>query len=1122
MATVTVPEDDLDGAYTGPSTYEVRWKSGSLSYSASFDVVPRVPSGGRFYFTMMLGGDAPGRPGVGSWDVIQGATIIASSTAPNGWSFWGSFPHSEMVGSPYEVGLQLPQFPANTPLAPGTYEFRYTDGQFNYSATFDVDFSSPTSIVPNPPHGYLQDSMTQTDWMANTVPTDAPEGPGGDTPTASGGPSSALSVDLVHGVVDVDAGPDLVVYNPNGPAVPFERRYRTAMAAGNLASAGMPVGWTHNWDFKIFPSDSTHWKPLQLVYPSGASETLIPHTDSGGQSLNDNSLTIPTGAPYVANGSPSGTTGYWQHLYLQGNGAFRMDFTDSQLGYYRLHQVTNDNGSTLTFGYTNGELTSIVSAQGDGQNQTQLLTLGYTNSGGLLSRATDNITNNYRSYGIDGQYSELLTVSQINGSAAEWTYGYTTINNNQPYLNSVQTTDSNGGSTLPLAAVQYEPLTGRASSLTDAKGNSRQYTYTAFGGAAVSVYDNNSVLQDQYVEQCDSQGRGTSYTTAAGDMTSWGYNNSNPSIPSTIVEPLNDSTTYIADTTKGNLQSAQFQYGDHTNLTWDYTQPSWAPMGTLSRIQEFGNDSTSKAATSYTYYSSTGSGGIVGYLHTSTSPLGAVATYTYTPLGDVSSVTVTDTQSNVLHQTTYGYSQKLDSNGNPIAAAERYGLPYSVTQSVDGNTARDRTTWFDYDAGGRLTAEWDALGNKVAITSNQYDQPTSVTMPLSHTLTLGYASNYGTSTGKPLERAKLQAPDQNGQLATIDSLFGATYDNEAGGQSASDAMSHSNTSTLDPHFDLSTLTDANLRPMHQFAPHPFSRTQDSILGSSTHQLAFGTTFDKNGNVSNRNSPSGTLAGFDGIDASVAPELKDNDIPRQLTYSTTTASPYSGDGYVTVDHDPFGLPHDTVTSSYYTFGGSTVNDSGCQHTYSYNDEDEVTDDMIWNGLSMSPTQTIHYDYNVDGSRHDMYVPIASPQNVTGGYAYVRFIYTYDRLGEVTEIDVNYASSTSDPGTPFTWAKYEYDADGRVTIMRTQKVCTVYTYDALGRLTLLENLTPDFAPDTTVQPLHGSDWVLDPDASSDPHYATDWHTVLSRFTGFTYDAQDNLMGYSIETAVTAGYV
>ncbi len=128
---------------TAPSTasiangYEVRYNTGFQRYSATFDVVarttnPQVPEGGSATFAS-TGTDHPSA----TWDIIQGASTIATSTQPNGWQVGFNIQGSKLtvtappfatIASNYEVRFSYHPVPNSTAYASALFDV--TSGHF--------------------------------------------------------------------------------------------------------------------------------------------------------------------------------------------------------------------------------------------------------------------------------------------------------------------------------------------------------------------------------------------------------------------------------------------------------------------------------------------------------------------------------------------------------------------------------------------------------------------------------------------------------------------------------------------------------------------------------------------------------------------------------------------------------------------------------------------------------------------------------------------------------------------------------------------------------------------------------------------------------------------------------
>jgi RHS repeat-associated protein len=1017
--TITVPSNQ-----PAATAFEARFSEGSTVKSATFDVVPRITAGGVVTFWVPIGTACPSPL---EWDIVRNGSTVATSASPNGWTASRS-QRSWAAVLPFAMHA-----PYNAVIGQN-YEFRYSDG---HSTPFDIGYSVPTNIHPGVMNGVLEDAMTLPAWMEHLVPTDTSDAPGG-------GPSSAISIDLVHGVATVDGDADIVASNPNGDDVIFARRYRSVLAAGNLSSPGLATGWTHNWDYRIVPLSQNSWGSLQLVFPNGASELLVPIINEETH-LPTGSFLVSAGVPYIASGTPSATEGVWDQISLKHNGLSKEVFTLTGGTVYRLTQEVGDNGSLLNLSYTSQILTQIQS-QFPGGPSTTLLDIGITN--GAIITVSDPVAGHTRSFGYSN--GELATVSQINTANTEWSYSYTLIAN-QPYVNSVQTPDPHG--TNRVATISYDSTTGRATSLMDAKGQSHGYTFAFGQGGSVEISGPTGV-EDQYGATADQAGRIVSVTTAAGDTTTVGYGGVDPSVTTTVTRPLGAPLISLTDS-HGNVTKTTYPYGNHTDYTWEY--PAVAPFGRITKVQEFGNNGTSKLPITYEYYGPADPEGLEGYLKEIAYPYGGYEAYKYTAKGNVA--TVTGPTSTI----TYGYTTKF---GN-VSATERLGQPYSVHDLLG------RTSWFDYDNNGNLTWTRDPMGNESSDTLNQYGQPNQISMPMGRYLTIARAVD-----GKAPTSATLSGPSGS------TTLFQNTYDAEAATHVTTDANGNSNTSNLNGHFGLSNLLNGNGRPMHGFTPLPADRAFQATYGIGSHSVNVRAVYDQNG----RQQSSGPMPGLasNGITTAILPNLNDGlrDLPSQI--NTSLSSPVRGAGETLrhYDYDAFGRVTNISTSDGLAMtGGGTLFSGGTNH-FTYDDLDRV----IYSDA--------FYEYNPDGTRHKMHF----------GPGTTAYQYYYDAAQRITRIEVNAA----DPPSTIAWVNYEYDANDHVLAVRTPKATTLYAYNVLGQLTSLYNLTPDNKRDYLAPP--GQYLYTEPNGT--------FHSILSAFTNITYNSLGNRTGYSMVMEMERG--
>jgi RHS repeat-associated protein len=1035
--TITVPATQF-----AATAFEARFDYNGTGNSASFDVVPRITAGGIVTFWVPMGNACAA--GV-TWDIVRNGTTIATSSAANGWIA----ERSQRQDAPV-----LP-FAMRAPYAAvigQNYEFRYSDG---HSTPFDVGYSVPTNIHPGVTNGVLEDAMTLPGWMEHLVPTDTSDAPGG-------GPASVISIDLVHGVSTINPEADLVASNPNGEDVVFARQYRSVLAAGNLSSPGLPPGWTHNWDFRIVPLAQSSWGSLQLVYPNGASELLIPILD--GTQNPTGGFAVSGGVPYIASGTPSATPGVWTQIVLSHNGSAKEVFNLVGGTVYRLTQEIADNGSVLNLSYTSQALTQIDTHFVGGPN-TVLLNIGLSN--GFFGSVTDPIAAHSRTFSYSG--GELSAVSQVNSATIEWSYQYTTIAG-QPYVNSVQTMDPHG--TNRAATIGYDTDTGRATLLTDAKGQTHGYSF-AFGQGGSAQINGPSGVEDQYGVSADQSGRILSVTTMAGDVTSVAYGGVDPSVQTTVTPPLGSSTISLTDS-HGNVTRVTYPYGNYTDYTWDY--PTVAPFGRLTQVQEFGNDGSAQLPITYDYYGSGDPDGQEGFLKEVAYANGGYEGYTYTSKGNLATVTAPNTK--------LTFTYELRDAGGQIIAAERYGKPYKATNLLN------ETASFQYDSAGRLIGLEDPMGIVSSANYNQYSQVTSFSVATGDPLETIIQSTYSVP-GKAPTLLNLTATGQG----TVN-LLQAQYDSESAVSAVLDANSHSNSVALNGQFGLKNLTNGNGNLLHQSAPNPLLRKYITTFGTGANALATSAILDANGNVASGSGSNGRV------------------------FVVTPLQPYTGLVSSTLETDPATGENIQNEYVYDAFGRIQTTNSitldstiSIAHNYNYDDAGRIKSDTVSGHVPLFQYEPAYfpwgvtYQHNPNGTRFRMFVGARSSLGYPPNQAC--YTYSYDLQNRITNISVDLANYNLEiTGPHITSVQYEYDATGRVIACRSPKLVTRYAYNALGQLTKLENLTPDGSYDHS---------------APTQYRVTDnggLHTVLSSFSDLTYDALSNRTGMSFVAVTRTG--
>jgi YD repeat-containing protein len=604
-----------------------------------------------------------------------------------------SFAQNETVK---EVQVRLPA---------GTYTLRalaYNDAQRS-----DISHwlrSELSSVVVPQGGGTALPDIPPPAWAEDVVPT--------DTVSSGGlGPSSADYVNLASGVFEHRPPADIVVYNPIGPSVSFSRTYRSKLAQEGGFSPGLSPGWVHNYDITISGTAGS-WGALTLRYPNGATEQLTPVLDSNG---NPTGQFLFNGAPYIANGQPSGTPGRWNWLQLQFKDESRwvLHPSSNSPNLYRLVRMENLLRQGVNIEYdTSNRVMQISNDAGQ-----RLLTFSY--SGGVT--VSDYAGRTVRYTFTDGL---LTAVSQVSSTNPLWVYAYQWVSG-VPYLVSVGCADPTDGVGTRSHPVYYDGQ-GKVVLLEDANGNVRSYRYEG-GITTVTVYNTDGSVAHTWSQKVGNLNVDAGMRDAAGHESSVVYNGYRP-----------------VQVTNRNGQSTTLEYDQFFNLTrltpprvpavqYEYDTSQFA-LGRLVRVWQ-----GSKTPTEFVYYP-TGSSH-QGLLHrvrvpkpgTSGSGEQVEIEYVYTSLGNLLEVRApSPNPAQGVRTTRYFYeTDPFDAYSEP----ERLNCPLAVAV-YDGvfnpSDVNDRLLYrvsFRYDTSGRVTQVIDGLGSTTRITYNAAGQVETVTYP---------------------------------------------------------------------------------------------------------------------------------------------------------------------------------------------------------------------------------------------------------------------------------------------------------------------------------------------------------------------------------------------------------
>jgi len=816
-------------------------------------------------------------------------------------------------------------------------------------------------------------------WAVDVIPSDQCDSGGA-------GPSSSERVSLPSGVKENQPDSDLDVYNPAGPSVTYDRQYRSALAAAGYSSPGLPQGWADNYDLTITQSGTNY----TLRYPNGGTEDWT--TISG-------TVTPPAGTPYlvsVSSGSPVITFG--DHSTY----TFTADVGNPN--FYRLSAIANLAGQSVTINRDsiNGyRLTSVTNSLG-----TALLTFAYPTSTKMTVTDTSvsgdprQITYNF---GTVSGASTLLNVSKINDTSANymWAYGYQLINGH-PYLNSVQSASPTSATGLSGAARTAYDTHGYVAQLIDADGNTRSYQYNGTS-TQVTVTDPIGNVTETWTQNFSgSKNVDTGTTDSAGQSDSTVYASANPYEP-----------TSFYNKTAGN-QPLTLAYDQHGNVTTQTNRRG--VVSTLHQDPAFplGQVDTVTVGTKTPTYIAYNTNGTVQSVQIPTPGTVGVSSwvqtsFTYTPAGNIATITKPAPNSTAGATVTYTYSYTADPSydlsGNPGSCngvAEGNGEPLVVTDPLG------HSTHYRYDGHGNTTVFIDGVGNRTDYEYNAADQPTKVTYPAtgqqgSQRANVVYTYQY---VGGPLVTTKIY----NESLVLVRTIT-ETPGGEGEFKAQSGSVQQANVS-LDSRFRFTQLIDGN--------GNASLKTQYNALGELTsilHAVGPAATIpmhDADGNplqyITSR-----------GITKTVTRYADDNRL-HTITYSDSTPG-------VTYNYDSYNRVSSIVDGT-----GTT--------SYTYDDNDAI---LTTSTAYLKPTTgsyapvTLSYTYYPDGSRASMTSP---------GTFSIRpsFQYWYDDAGRMTNVLQPWVATS---------ISYSYDAADRMLTMNSALAHTTYTYNQRDFMTSLVN-------------------------------------------------------------------
>jgi YD repeat-containing protein len=877
-----------------------------------------------------------------------------------------------------------------------TFRVTVTDGKLDLAFTGKVGEAAVNGIEAAIPFGF-RPTIPGVQLVDTALP-----GWAYDAQPRDDGASGGDSVNLATGAYENCLGTDVGAKNFYGPDAQFVRVYNTARAAQGVSSPGLPRGWTHNFDLKVYTVNAgTTWNPLAIVYPTGAVEQWLPKDGT-------NCLETAQGTQYVVSGTRGANPDEWTSLKVKFRDEVTWEFTPrpGQAKTYILSAIYNRIGRKITIERDADERPTAV--KHDNAGGAAILSFGYTSN--LVTSVVDEVKSRQVNY-VYGQAAGencLLSVTRdvAKGTATGPTaiqYGYVAVTG-KPYLNSigVETFTLKSTALTVTHTVEYDAATGKVTKVNSPRGDSKTYAYNA-GNTVVNTVDKTRGPISTYTQNFDPNAflidKGTKDAANNSESTIYG-DDRHPLLPTALTTKNGQRIDYTYDEF-GNVLTESVPSNGKRLLTayrYDYaTDPlCGAGWGRLLEVK-VGN----QTSTLYEYYPN----GMVKAIETPAP--GTVGTgarvrteYTYTALGNIATIK-TPAQNDEAGVVTTTYKYTDDATAPAVAgAAERLEKPLAVEISDAAGVVKQRIS-YRYDAAGQLVKMIDGTGN---VTDYTFTPGGRVKTMVAGGVTTTYTYDGTDGPVKQVDIAKAGKPTRTIVTKT----------------ESTDAANKRNVTT-----------DAfgRIRQMKDGAGAVMASADYDNVGNLTSisKASAGApvtvTFDPAGNIKTRTDAKGTTT------YTYAP---DDDRLLSVTYSggTTPGVSYQYDDYGRV---------------------TQMTDGSGVTKYAYDDLDNLL--SVTTQYTGLPARKVSYTYNKDGSRKTMSLGDDAAigtlvKNLAGTQVAGTFTYNYDALGNVTRVIMPWV------GTSFTYA---YDANGRLTQQKGVKAQTDYTYDARGMLTKLSNVS-----------------------------------------------------------------
>ncbi len=707
---------------------------------------------------------------------------------------------------------------------------------------------------------------------------------------------------------------------------------------------------------------------------------------------------------------------------------------------------------------------------------------------------------------------------------------------------------------------------GHLSTVTDASSRQMTLAYTSNELTSITLPGSRTVTYTYVASGSSNTGQLATVTDLRGKVWTYAYNSAN--LLTSLTNPLSHAVftnTYDKDSrvltqkdALNNTTSFSWDASSQTDTVTDARSHTWKDVyagNTLSqRIDPQSNTypftvDSSLSLTSYesgrgkTWAMTYDSNGNM-LTRTAPSPLSYEEQWTYNSRNDPT--TYTDGRGN---ETTFGY----DSHGNltsivrPGSIETDIGRNATTGQITSITDPRSKEWTLGHDSNGNLTSVTSPLGNDVTAGYDTAGRPTTIVdprgnvsgaTPSDYTWTIAYdAAGHRTSVTDPLSHATTYAYDDAGRLTSVtDANSHATsygYDNADRLTSVTAPGSAVTSYGYDAVGNMSSRTDAN---SHE-TDYAYDSSNRLTSTTSPTSKVWAYTYDADGNISQETLPSTDTITYtrDAIDRMTGIDYSDSTPDVTYSYDANGNRTQMTDGPGTANYTYDALNRLTQAtrgsnSFSYTYDNAsnlaqrTLPDSRTV-AYSYNDDELLSS-------ATADSATTSYSYDAAGNLTSIAYPSGNGYTETRTYNHAgrltnvsnsngtvlsSFAYTYDAVGNPTEVDLNGGGVNS----------YTYNNRNWLTSVCFQTSCPnssdpkiSWTYDAVGnRLTEVRSGTTTNYSYNNADQLTSASYTYNSngDQTSNGSRSYSWNladhitstTLSGTTTAYAYDGDGNLL-------------